>query len=98
MRIEALRQHRRGRGISELPQPIQFRAKQNLSRMIAKARARGRRLDSWYVALLCGVAKREALNPHGSEWGFSMKQRKAGLASQRSARREGRAPAGEPSH
>jgi len=61
--------------------------------MLAAAKERGRELDGWYIAILCGVAKREALNPHTSEWGFSMKQKRAGYASQRRARMEGRDPA-----
>jgi hypothetical protein len=98
MRIESLRKYRGRPSISELPQPYRWRAEQNLSKMLAAARASGRELDTWYVAILCGVAKREALNPHTSEWGFSMKQKKAGYASQRRARMEGRDPAAKARH
>jgi hypothetical protein len=52
----------------------------------------------WYCAILCGVAMRETLSPHTSEWGFSMKQKKAGYASQRRARMEGRDPAAKARH
>jgi hypothetical protein len=93
MKIEGLQKYRARTSISELPQPYRWRAEQNLSKMLAAARERGRRIDGWYIAILCGVAKREALNPHTSEWGFSMKQKRAGYASQRRARMEGRDPA-----
>jgi hypothetical protein len=98
MRIEGLRKYRGRPSISELPQPYCWYAEQKLSKMLAAARARGRALDTWYVAILSGVAKREALNPHTSEWGFSMKQKRAGYASQRRARMEGRDPAAKARH
>jgi hypothetical protein len=66
--------------------------------MLSRAIARGRKITTWYVALLTGVAKREALNPHDSEWGFKMKQIKAGYASQCRARMEGRDPAARARH
>src|SRR5216684_1963226 len=98
MKIEGLRKYRGRPTISELSQPYRWQAEQNLSQMLAAARARGRELDTWYVAILCGVAKREALNPHTAEWGFSMKQKRAGYASQRRARMEGRDPAAKARH
>src|SRR5712692_6347233 len=93
MKIEGLRKYRGRPTISELSQPYRWHAEQKLSKMLAAAKERGRELDGWYIAILCGVAKREALNPHTSEWGFSMKQKRAGYASQRRARMEGRDPA-----
>jgi hypothetical protein len=98
MRIEGLQKYRGRQSISGLPGPLRWRAEKNLSKMLANARERGRELDTWYVAILCGVAKREALNPHTSEWGFSMKQKRAGYASQRRARMEGKDPAAKARH
>ncbi len=89
MKIEGLRKYRGRPTISELSQPYRWQAEQNLSKMLAAARARGRELDTWYVAILCGVAKREALNPKTREWGKWMMQRRAGLARWRSALRTG---------
>jgi hypothetical protein len=97
-RIEGLRNFRNRPSIDELPGPVRFRAQRWLSRLIAQARACGRRLDSWYLAILCGQAKRLARNPPTSAWGRSMRAKKGGYAVQRRFRREGRNPTARATH
>lgn len=92
MKIESLRKCRGRPTIYELPGPQRFRAQQWLSRLIGQAKRRGRRLTPWYVAILCGQAKRLSLNPPTSAWGRSMRAKKGGYAAQRRYRMEGRDP------
>src|SRR5262249_1906260 len=93
MVIESLRKYRGRPTIYELPGPLRFKAQQWLSRLIGQAKSRGRPLHGWYVAILCGQAKRLALNPPTSAWGRSMLAKKGGYAAQRRYRMEGRDPA-----
>jgi hypothetical protein len=96
--IEALKQFRNRCSIDELPGALRFRAHQWLSRLIAQAKRRGRPLQSWYVAILRGQAKRLALNPPTSEWGRSMASKKGGYAVQRRYKLEGRNPTARATH
>jgi hypothetical protein len=98
VRIEALKQFRNRCSIDELPGPLRFRAYQWLSRLIAQAKSRGRPLQSWYLAILRGQAKRLALNPPTSEWGRSMMAKKGGYAVQRRYKVEGRNPTVRATH
>jgi hypothetical protein len=93
MKIEGLRKCRGRPTIYELPGPLRFKAQQWLSRLIGQAKSRGRPLHGWYLAILCGQAKRLALNPPTAAWGRSMRARKGGYATQRRYRMEGRDPA-----
>ncbi len=92
MRIEALKKYQGQGGISELPQPERQIAQQWVSLWLERAKAKGRRIENWYIAVLCARAVQEALHPHTSEWGNRMRQRKAGLARWRWALRHGGKP------
>jgi hypothetical protein len=49
-------------------------------------------LPPWRFAILCGQARRLALNPPDSAWGHRMLAKRGGLAVQRRYRLEGRHP------
>jgi hypothetical protein len=90
--IEELQHYRNRPSIDELPSPLRLRARQWWNDLVAQARKRGRRLDSWYVAILWGQAKRLARTTpeERTKWGRSMHSRRGGLAVQRKYREEGR--------
>jgi hypothetical protein len=96
MQIEALRKYqKRNSGIDELP--ISIRQEAYRWRTILCRRWRDD-LPAWRYAILCGVAKRLALNPPSSGWGRSMAAKKGGYAVQRRYAVEGRIGKRHPAH
>jgi hypothetical protein len=89
MRVEALKKYQGQGGISELTQPSRHVAERWFGELLARAKARGRRLERWYIAILCGIAKRLAVNPPTREWGVSMNRKKAAYGRHREAQRQG---------
>jgi hypothetical protein len=107
MKIEALqsqnyKRHRHPKGcyFQDLPAWAREDARQLLDRFLFRARRRagGLPLEPWLVPILVGRAKWLALHPLDSQWGRSMRARKAGLAAQRKYRAEGRNPLADFNH
>jgi hypothetical protein len=71
---------------------LQKRAYLRLQRMLLKHKARGRTVEPWLYAILCGQAKRLVRNPPTSAWARSMRAKRGGYAVQEQYRAEGRHP------
>jgi hypothetical protein len=97
MRIEGLRRYRNrnpeGR-FGDLPPLLRCEAEHWLWKLSRKHRS----LPGWLYAILCGQARRLALNPPTSEWGRSMRAKKGGYTVQRRYKFEGRNPTARARH
>jgi hypothetical protein len=100
MRIEGLKKYRsrnREGRFSDLPPKMRREAEHWLWKLCKPWRER-RSLPTWRFAILCGQARRLALNPPTSEWGRSMMAKKGGYAVQQRYKLEGRNPTARATH
>src|SRR5712692_3373806 len=89
MRIESLKRYqKRGRHgrFDDLPPHLRARAEVLFQRFCDRRRGR---LEPWLRAILCGQARRLAVNPPSSAWGRKMLAKRGGYARQRQARAHG---------